>query len=128
MRERRPRASMVAILVIAAVVAACDSGQTATSVPSAAPASMAAITLEAPAEVAAGAEVQVAWTATPGDGDYLAILPAGATAMGDQPYANLAAGNPATLTVPAAPGDYEIVYIAGDTVEPILARRPIKVN
>ena len=126
MRERRPRASMVAILVIAAVVAACDSGQTATSVPSAAPASMAAITLEAPAEVAAG--VQVAWTATPGDGDYLAILPAGATAMGDQPYANLAAGNPATLTVPAAPGDYEIVYIAGDTVEPILARRPIKVN
>ncbi len=72
------------------------------------------ITLEAPATVARGAEILVSWTGPDGPGDYISVLPAGATEWTNEPYFYTGAGSPGTLTAPAAPGTYEIWYIYGN--------------
>jgi Ca-activated chloride channel family protein len=85
-------------------------------------------TVDAPAGVSKGAQLQVAWTGPNGPGDYITIVPSGATEWTSQfSYANTNAGSPATITAPDASGDYEIWYVAGQD-STVLARRPIKVN
>jgi len=68
------------------------------------------ITLEAPAEVAAGSDFQVAWTGPDGPSDYLTIVPAGAADSAYLDYAYTTEGSPITLTAPEEPGAYEIRY------------------
>ena len=130
--------SAMAIAVVAAVAASgCSSGATPTTPPTSAPptdpptATRAAPTLDAPAEVAAGSEFEVSWTGGGGEnsGDYIAILATGATKMTDDAeYVNISHGPPGKLTAPTTPGGYELIYIVGDTLDQILARRPITVK
>ena len=75
-----------------------------------------AVTLQAPAEVAAGKPFQVTWTGPNGPTDYITIVAAGSPAGSYNSYAYTAAGNPATITAPTTPGKYEIWY-ASDRVD-----------
>lgn len=84
-------------------------------------------TLDAPAQVAAGAKVQVAWTGPNNARDYVGIGdadPKGTRSIG---YVYTAKGSPVTLSAPDRPGDYELRYFlaAGDT---IIASRKIMVG
>lgn len=81
-------------------------------------------TLEAPAQVAAGAKFQVRWTGPDNAKDYVAI---GSAERPYIAYDYTATGNTLTLTAPDAAGAYELRYFlaAGDT---IIARRPITVG
>lgn len=84
-------------------------------------------TVDAPAGVSKAAQFQVTWTGPNGPGDYITIVPAGATGWTSESYANANAGSPATLTAPDASGDFEIWYVAGQD-STVLARASIKVN
>jgi Ca-activated chloride channel homolog len=68
------------------------------------------ITLEAPAEVAAGSDFEVVWTGPDGPSDYLTIVPAGSDEGTYLDYSYTTEGSPITLTAPEEPGDYEIRY------------------
>jgi len=87
------------------------------------------ISIDGPAEVAAGKDFMVAWQGPVTNGDYIAIVPKGTRAYtGVGSYANTNAGNPVKLTAPATPGEYELWYLLGDTGDAIMARRPITVK
>jgi phage baseplate assembly protein gpV len=81
-------------------------------------------TLDAPAQVAAGAKFSVKWTGPNNDRDYVAY---GNAARPYISYEYTKAGSPLELTAPDEPGQYELRYFmaAGDT---IIARRPITVG
>ena len=81
-------------------------------------------TLDAPAQVAAGAKFSVKWTGPNNDRDYVAYGNAARPYIG---YEYTKAGSPLELTAPDEPGQYELRYFmaAGDT---IIARRPITVG
>ena len=68
------------------------------------------ITIEVPAEVAAGSDFEVTWTGPNGPGDYLTIVPADADEAAYLDYAYTTEGSPLTLTAPEEPGDYEVRY------------------
>ncbi len=87
----------------------------------------AAITLEAPAQVAPGAEFEVTWTGPDGPQDYITIVPAGSQEGTYLDYEYTTAGSPLTLTAPDQPGDYEIWY-ASDRVAGTFATIPIVVG
>jgi len=70
------------------------------------------VSLSAPAEAAAGSQIEVAWEGPGNDRDYIAI---GTPGSNDYPsYAYTDAGNPATLTVPGTQGSYELRYHLAD--------------
>ncbi|HEV8334591.1 MAG TPA: VWA domain-containing protein [Steroidobacteraceae bacterium] len=81
-------------------------------------------TLDAPAQVAAGATFSVKWTGPNNERDYVAYGDASRPYIG---YEYTKAGSPLELTAPDDPGQYELRYFlaAGDT---IIARRPISVG
>jgi Ca-activated chloride channel family protein len=85
------------------------------------------ITLDAPAEVAAGAAFEVTWTGPDGPTDYITIVPAGSPEGTYLSYAYTSSGSPARLTAPSEPGAYEIWY-ASDRVDGTFATRPIVVK
>ena len=68
------------------------------------------ITIEAPTEVAAGADFEVTWTGPNGPSDYLTIVPADAPEAAYLDYAYTTEGSTLTLTAPDEPGAYEIRY------------------
>jgi hypothetical protein len=84
-------------------------------------------TIQGPASAAAGSKISVDWTGPSNRWDRIGILPVGApehSASGDfSTYANT---HPLQLTVPEAPGDYEIRYVTGR--HNTLARLPIRVG
>ena len=83
-------------------------------------------TLEAAAEVTAGAPVPITWKGPNNEGDYLTIVSKG-TADGDYvQYANTREGSPLMVTAPMETGEAEIRYMSGQ-VRRVLARRAIKV-
>ena len=87
------------------------------------------ITIQAPGSVGAGDKVVVTWTGVPGRGDYLIIVPKGATRTNNEPFVDVAAGDmEVTLTAPASAGDYEIWFVEGDTVDKVKARLPLTVT
>lgn len=84
--------------------------------------------VEGPAEVEAGAEFEVSWTGPDDRGDYVAIVPEGATEWtNDDPWFYTANANPGTMVAPTADGEYELWYVAG-LGEEVLARSPITVT
>lgn len=85
-------------------------------------------TLDAPTEVSAGSDFTVAWTGPAGSGDYVTIVPQGATewTFADD-YFDVDSGSPGTLSAPLTEGAYELWYVSGAD-EAILARRPITVT
>jgi Ca-activated chloride channel homolog len=84
-------------------------------------------TLDAPAQVAAGASFQVTWTGPAGNGDYVTIVAVGTDKWTNQPYFNTTSSSPASLTAPTTAGSYELWYVAGSN-DAVLARRPIAVS
>jgi Ca-activated chloride channel family protein len=85
------------------------------------------ITLEAPVEVEAGTEFEVAWTGPDGPGDYITIVPSGSPEGSYTDYEYTSAGSPITLMAPEEPGDYEIRY-ASDRVAGTFAAFTIAVK
>jgi hypothetical protein len=81
-------------------------------------------TLDAPAQVAAGAKFSVKWTGPDNERDYVAYGNAARPYIG---YEYTKAGSPVELTAPDEPGQYELRYFlaAGDV---IIGRRPITVG
>jgi Ca-activated chloride channel family protein len=78
-------------------------------------------------EVPAGAEFEVAWNGPDGPGDYVTIVPKGATQWtGADDYFNTTEGSPSTLVAPIEDGEYEIWYVTGSDAE-TQATRPITV-
>ena len=73
------------------------------------------ITLDAPAEVNAGADFEVTWTGPNGPGDYITIVLAGSPEGAYLDYAYTTEGSPLTITAPDTAGTYEIWY-ASDRV------------
>lgn len=115
----------------AALVVGCSAAATAQPTQPAAP-SDPAITLTVPAHVAAGATFPASWTGAETSGDFLVVVPAGATTWTetpDSPYVNATVGNPATLTAPKSAGAYEVWFLKGNTDGPIVikARAPLTV-
>lgn len=84
-------------------------------------------TLEAPADVQAGTEFEVAWTGPNGPGDYVTVVAKGATRWTNESYFYTAAGSTGKLTAPVEAGDYEVWYVAGQDSAPKV-RRPITVS
>lgn len=84
------------------------------------------ITLSAPPECKAGADVSVAWTGPNNRGDYITIVP---KAMPDGRYAaytETSKGSPLSVKAPKEAGEAEVRYMAGQGNK-VLARVPIKV-
>jgi len=69
--------------------------------------------LEAPATALAGATIDVSWTGSGYDEDYLSIASAGTAPNRYEAYTYVRKGNPAPLLMPTEPGQYEIRYITG---------------
>ena len=84
------------------------------------------ITLSAPAEVVAGASVQVSWTGPNNPGDYVTLVPKG---LPDGQYGNYAyttKGSPLTITAPIDAGDSEARYVTGQGAK-VAGRFPVRV-
>jgi hypothetical protein len=91
------------------------------------------ITITVPAEVAPGATFDASWTGTETSGDFLVIVPAGATTWTEtpeSPYYNATLGNPAHLVAPKVAGSYEVWFLKGNqgTTIVIKARAPLTVK
>ena len=84
------------------------------------------VTLSAPAEGAAGAEVEIEWTGPNNPGDYITIVPKGTPDGEYRSYANTSDGSPLKVKLPAEPGEAEIRYMAGQGSK-VLARIAIRV-
>jgi hypothetical protein len=84
-------------------------------------------TVVGPTSVAGGAEFAVEWTGPDNSGDYVTIVPAGASNREYLTYAYTRTGSPATLDAPLEPGAYEIRYMTGVRRD-ILASAPIAIT
>ena len=76
--------------------------------------------------VQAGTEFEVTWTGPDNDGDYITIVPAGASDTTFASYFNTEEGSPGTLSASTTAGDHEVRYIDGAT-SAIVASAPIVV-
>ncbi|PUB14909.1 VWA domain-containing protein [Yoonia sediminilitoris] len=78
--------------------------------------------LAAPTTSNAGGVLQVAWQGPGGEDDTIAIIPRDGTAEEVLASGSVSVGNPVSLTLPADPGDFDLVYLSNDT---ILSRQEI---
>lgn len=76
--------------------------------------------LDAPATIAAGADITVKWTGPANERDYIAI---GNAQRPYIVYQYTSTGNPVTIRVPDAGGDYELRYFLGNGDKVIAARK-----
>ncbi len=83
-------------------------------------------TLEGPAEVSAGEEVEVTWTGPDGPQDYLSIAEPEAENEAYLEWALTGEGNPLRLRAPRRTGDFELRYVRAEDGE-VLARRQVTV-
>ncbi len=81
------------------------------------------VTLTAPAQVLAGAEIAVGWSGPNAPYDNIQIAEAGSDSYIS--YAYVTDGNPLRLTAPEQPGRYELRYKLSDTE--VIASRPFEV-
>jgi hypothetical protein len=84
------------------------------------------ITLDAPAEAAAGLPVTVDWTGPNYGGDYLTIVPKSLPDGQYAAYADTSGQSPAKIIAPKTPGEAEVRYMSGQGAK-VLARRSIRV-
>jgi Ca-activated chloride channel family protein len=71
--------------------------------------------------------VSVEWSGPNRAGDYVTVVNAGAGISAYLSYQDTGRGNPAMLTLPAEPGDYEIRYVLGRP-QRVLAAVPFKAS
>ena len=81
--------------------------------------------LDVPAEVEAGAELVVGWEGPGNSSDTISVAPAAGGKRLVWSYPSI--GNPAIMSAPLTPGDYEILYRTGQS-RAILARAPLRVT
>jgi hypothetical protein len=86
-----------------------------------------AATLTAPAQVAAGGELEVAWSGPGGELDYISIDSVGSPDVEYGAYQYTASGNPTALRVPENPGAYQVRYHMGRS-SAVLATIPLEVT
>ena len=79
----------------------------------------------APADLTAGATVDIDWSGPNNRNDRVAVVPRGEDKQMD--YAYTRDGTPVEVDLPAKPGEYDLVYIVGQD-RSILAREPITVT
>ena len=87
----------------------------------------AAATLEAPANVQAGADFEVTWTGPDNERDFITIVAADAPERTYKTYQYTSRGNPVVLMAPDEAGAYEIRYLTGGLYK-TLAALPITVG
>jgi hypothetical protein len=80
----------------------------------------------APAQVAAGAKLEVKWQGPGNSRDYLTVVKAGAAERTWGRYEYVSKGNPLALIAPDAPGEYEVRYLSAENNT--LARATITVG
>jgi Ca-activated chloride channel homolog len=85
-------------------------------------------TLDGPAEVGAGEQFEVSWTGPGATGDYITIVPVGATQWAGEDYFDVSEGSTSTLQASVEDGDYELWYVDGAAPHEILARADIVVT
>lgn len=68
------------------------------------------VSLNAPAEVAAGTAFEVSWAGPDGSGDYLTVVPVDLEDGAYREYRYTRDGNPLTFTAPIEAGNYEVRY------------------
>ena len=142
------RVGRLAMVVAGIAVAAGCGGGAATSSPSASPTPSVApveasaspsaqaspspsvavgTTLDAPASVKAGLPFEVAWTGTPGQGDYVTMVVMGVTQWTNEQRLYTTIPSPGRLVAPTKAGEYELWYVRGAS-DLATARRPITVT
>lgn len=84
-----------------------------------------AVTLDAAETAAAGAALPVTWDGPNYDGDYISVAKPGDN--GYEAYAYTRNGSPASVTMPAAPGTYELRYVMRQD-RTVLASRTVEVG
>ncbi|MEM1436943.1 MAG: VWA domain-containing protein [Pseudomonadota bacterium] len=84
------------------------------------------VTLDAPAEVAAGSAFQVRWEGPNGDRDYITIVAPGAPVGAYTVYQYTSSGPTVTLAAPETPGEYEIRY-QSDRIDHLFLSRTLRV-
>ena len=82
--------------------------------------------LSAPAQVAAGGELQVTWTGPGGQSDYISVDSAGSPEIEYGPYEYTAGGSPAVIRVPERPGAYQVRYHIGGS-SAVIGSTPLEV-
>lgn len=81
--------------------------------------------VDPPAEVEAGALLEIAWEGPNNPGDVINVVPVGGSKR--QAWGYPGNGNPATMTAPLKPGQYEARYQTGQS-RAVLARASLKVG
>ena len=134
-RQARRWFGLIVIVIVAGVVAACGGASASPSVASASPAatssatvSEAARSVDGPADAKAGSDIVVTWSGEVRNGDYVTVVAKGVPYKADDPYVNIFDTTSATLKAPATAGEYEILWIKGDTIDGVLARHPITIT
>ena len=86
--------------------------------------------LDAPASAKAGEKIEVSWQGPGGHRDFIDVVPRGKKLPeGSLTSANIRAGNPVNLKLPAGPGAYDIRYIlVGSDKRVVKTRREIEVK
>lgn len=77
--------------------------------------------LTAPASVPAGSALEFRWEGPNNARDFITIVPKGTAARQYDAYVYTSAGNPATITAPETPGDYELRYLTGQSYDTLAA-------
>jgi Ca-activated chloride channel family protein len=83
-------------------------------------------TLDGPSEVGPGEDFSLGWTGPGAEQDFLSIAAAGEGDHMYQSFSPAADGNPARLTAPKSPGNYELRYVRASDGE-VLARQQLSV-
>ncbi|MBV1902941.1 MAG: VWA domain-containing protein, partial [Marinosulfonomonas sp.] len=84
-------------------------------------------TLEAAAQVGAGAAFEVVWDGPDYKNDYISLAQADEKDGQYSTYAYARKGNPSTLTAPLEPGTYELRYVANGAQDRVLGKRAVTV-
>src|SRR5690625_1157710 len=84
-------------------------------------------TLDIPESAAAGDTIRVTWEGPDYPSDYIAAIKPGGGGNDDITYTYTQEGSPLNLTLPAEPGEYEIVYVQNNG-RIVLARKSIMVK
>ncbi|HEX5098692.1 MAG TPA: VWA domain-containing protein, partial [Polyangiaceae bacterium] len=84
-------------------------------------------TLVSPASAISGAKIDVKWTGPANQYDRIYIVKAGTPEKTRSDFSTPAGASPVRLTVPEAPGNYEVRYITGQLAL-TLARAPLRIT
>lgn len=83
--------------------------------------------LSGPGSAVGGSTIQVKWTGPNNPGDYVTIVPKGATEDAYLAYFYTRDANPGSLETPVAPGEYELRYNSGSS-QRVMASAPISLK